>query len=102
MENIIKELIQIEEEADELVNAVSDERKNLKARISEKAEAINAEINQRTLEEINKMYERGHDESSKKIAEINARSQHWFSSLEKSYQLNRDAWEAEIVKKIIG
>ncbi|MDR1537913.1 MAG: hypothetical protein LBU32_07940 [Clostridiales bacterium] len=102
MENVIQELLQIELEANELVNAVVDEKRHLKERIAKMAESVKSEINQRTLETITKMYEAEHIESSQKISEINRKSQAWMSSLEKSYQQNRAKWEDDIVKKIIG
>jgi vacuolar-type H+-ATPase subunit H len=102
MEDIIKELIQIESTADTLVNEVIEEQQNLDKLIQEQAESIRARINQRTLENINEMYETARQESSQKIEEINHKSQLWSYYLEESYKKNRGKWEEELINKIIG
>ena len=102
MENIIKELIRIENEAEALIIEAQNNKKHFDEHMREKEIEIRKEIDEQASEQINKIDREAHQESSQKIAEINQMTDYRIASLKKMYEQNRLQWEADIVNYVIG
>ncbi|MDR3239651.1 MAG: hypothetical protein LBT44_06140 [Clostridiales bacterium] len=102
MESIIRELIQIESEADALVNEVIDEKNHLDQRIQEKKDSVREAVSKRIEAQIQLLAEAAHRETALKTEEISQNARLGFAALERDYQTNHMKWEAELVNQIIG
>ena len=102
MDNIIKELIQIESKADTIITEVREEMKRMDDEMRKKEKEIRASIDSRTSETVNTLVDGANRESARKIAEIKQNSNSMTVSLEKLFEQNRSKWEADIVNQIIG
>ena len=102
MENIIKELMQIESNADTLITSARDEMKHLDKYMHEKEVEIKESIYNQTTEHINRLQMEANRESQMKIIEIKQNSDVMIAELEKLFEQNRSQWEADVFNQIIG
>jgi len=102
MENIIKELIQIESKTDTIIAEAREELKLLDKTLRAREAEIRGNIDKQTDEKISKLNETAKMEAARKITEIKQNSGFLTASLEKLFEQNRSKWEADIVNRIIG
>ena len=102
MDNIIKELIQIESEADSRITDAREKMGRLDEQMRKKETEIRESIDRQTTEQLKKLSDDADKESVQEIAKIKQHTEQTIEDLEKLYEQNRSHWEADIVNQIIG
>jgi len=102
VDSIIRELIQIESEADSRINGAREEMDRLDDEMRKKEAEIREDIERKTAGELKKLSESAEKEAEREILRIKQQTERAIADLEALYKQNRSRWEAEIVNQIIG
>lgn len=102
MDNIIKELIQIETMARTVTKKIEQDKKNLNINIKKKSEEIEKKIEEETKKRIQEINKNALNESNKKISQIRIDMQTRFSNMEMEFENNKEKWQDEIFNSIVG
>ena len=101
-ESVLRELIDIEAASREVLQGASDEKRTLMEEARQKQEAFDAELDQKTDEEIAAIRAAFAKESDAEIAKIRAESEAAMAVLREKYEKQMDARAEEIVRGILA
>ncbi|MDR2904326.1 MAG: hypothetical protein LBU77_07455 [Clostridiales bacterium] len=102
MENIIKELIQIETLAKNVTAKIEQDKKNQQSNIEKSCNDINEKFEAETKQKIQEVKQTAFDDGRKKISQITIETQDKFASIETAFENKRSTWATEIFNSVIG
>lgn len=102
MEELIKQIIEIEDKAQSIVRDAREASGELAARISRDSKKMQSDIEKQTQEKNDSLRHMEEDEVQKKLSAINEQTEKTLLSLEEKYRGNKDKWVEQIVKGVIG
>lgn len=101
MEELIAQIINIEEQAQQIVAEAREEKQNLESDINKAAIKMQRDIEERVRRRCDKIKEFEDNQADDKIAAINSEVQKKINHLDEQFQKNADKWAEDIVNKII-
>ena len=102
MDNILKELIQIEGAADSKITDAREEMDHLDEQKIKKEVEIRRKIEEQSAQQLENLSRAAEQASKEEIARIKRQTEQIIEDLEKLFEQNRSHWEADIVNQIIG
>ena len=102
MEDIIKELLRIESEANTRIMDATKEMISLDEQMKNKEAEIRINIDKQTDELIEKIREDMRRETSERIDNIKQRSDSVITGMEEIYIRNNSRWVTDIVNQVVG
>lgn len=102
MNNIIKQIIEIEEMGQEVIAPAKEREIKLDEIINEEIEKKNAEILKKIKKEKEERIKECDDETSKLIIKFKESAARKISSLEEKYKQNKEDWEDKLFESIIN
>ncbi len=101
MNSIIKELIDIEEIAGEMMLPVNEQKQDLKHRIDEQTQILKQRYEQQAEYEITKYENESQTYINEKLTQIKKQRKADADALKKRFYENKDKWVKEIVDEVI-
>lgn len=102
MQEIIKELIQMDTKARETVKAEQEKSDAVKAQIAKDKDKVQSEYLARAYQRIEKVKAFAKEEAQLQLQEVQKKYDDSVAGLEKMFSENKDAWVDEIVTRCIG
>lgn len=102
MEELIKQIIEIEDKAQSVVRDAREASGELAARISRDSKKMQGDIEKQTQEKNDSLRRMEEDEVQQKLSAINEQAEKTLLSLEEKYRDNKDKWVEQIVNGVIG
>jgi hypothetical protein len=102
MDNIIKELIQIETLAKNVTAKIEQDKLNQKINIEKSCKDIEEKIVSETTQKIKRLKQTAFDDARKKISKITLDTQDKFAVIEAEFEKNKETWQNEIFLSVIG
>lgn len=102
MEELIKQIMEIEEKAQSIVRDAKEASSELEARIARDAERISADIERHSQEKSESLKAKSDSDTEKKIAEIAEKSDKAAAALEEKLRVNGDMWAKTIADRVIN
>lgn len=102
MDELIKQIIDIEERAQEVIKGARAAKKELSERVTLDSIKMQNDIETQAQAKNESIKRIEADEVEKRLGEINAETEKTLSALEEKYRLNKDKWIEAIVSGVIG
>ena len=102
MEELINRILEIEEQAQEVVRASRRASSELEERINSDTMRLKNEIDKKKSEKNASLVQLEEEGAEEKISAINAETEKAMANLEETYRQNKDKWVNDIVKGVIG
>lgn len=102
MDELIKEIINIEERAQAVIADARTAKRELSQRVTLDSIKMQNDIERQAKEKNAAIRQMETDETEKKISEINEKTEKAMSALEGKYRENKEKWVEKMVNSIIG
>lgn len=101
MDQVIEKLSEIEEAASRIIDSADNQKKILDRQQEERIAAYDAELENSTAKEVEKLHTRLSGQLEKELSRLRDTSASTLNALDQYYEANHDALSTEIYKKII-
>lgn len=102
MEELIGEILNIENRAQEVIRDAREAKKELDERVALDSIKIQNDIEKQAREKNEAIRDMENSETEKRLAQINEQTDKAMSALEEKYSQNKEQWVNKIVSGVIG
>lgn len=102
MENIIKQLFQIESKAIQIVEAAEDQKKEIACEIERKTKEFDIQLAKETKNRLQTMQEKQNEEKNAELKKLITDSTEFQNKLNQKFQQNHTKWANDLLKELIG
>ena len=101
MENIIEEILQIEEQANQYLAQAEDKRKDNSLQMRKKIDEFKRTLDKMTRERIRMMTEEFEKQTRALLSELESEGETRMQRMEEDFAKNRNIWENQLVQQIL-
>ncbi len=102
MDNIIKQILEIDAKAQEKLECARAERDAMKVQVDQEAQRAAEKLREECEARIQKIYDREKDAADKEVTEIRSDTEKRQSALEALFAENHAAWAEEVAEAVLN